>query len=44
VLRNKDLLHRVLFQSVAQTLKELSQDEQYLGAQIGFISILHTLG
>ena len=38
ILRNKKILYRVLFHSVAQTLKELSRDEQYLGAHIGFIS------
>jgi hypothetical protein len=44
VLRNKKVLYTILFQSVAQTLKELSEDPKYLGARIGFISILHTWG
>jgi len=44
VLRNKKAMYDILFQSSAQTLKELSEDPKYLGARIGFISILHTWG
>ena len=44
VLRNKKVMYDILFQSSAQTLKELSEDPKYLGARIGFISILHTWG
>jgi hypothetical protein len=31
-----------MYKAVAQTLMELSQDDKYLGAQIGFFSLLHT--
>ena len=41
---NKKALYHLLYQSSAETLKELSQDERHLGAKIGFISILHTWG
>ncbi len=44
VLRNKKAMYDILFQSSARTLKELSEDPDYLGARIGFISILHTWG
>jgi hypothetical protein len=44
VLRNKKAMYDILFQSTSQTLKELSEDPKYLGAHIGFISILHTWG
>ena len=44
VLRNKKVMYDILFQSSARTLKELSEDPDYLGARIGFISILHTWG
>jgi len=37
-------MYNILFQSASQTLKELSEDPKYLGAHIGFISILHTWG
>lgn len=42
VYQNQRLLYNLLYQAVAQTLQELSQDSKYLGAQIGFFSILHT--
>lgn len=44
VLRNKKVMYDILFRSVAETLKELSEDPKYLGACIGFICILHTWG
>jgi hypothetical protein len=43
-LLNQRELYSILFQSVSQTLLELSQDIKYLGAQTGFTSILHTWG
>jgi hypothetical protein len=44
VLRNQEVLYTVLFRSVSETLTELSEDPKRLGAEIGFISILHTWG
>lgn len=44
VLRNQEVLYAVLFRSVSETLTELSLDRKRLGAEIGFISILHTWG
>lgn len=41
-LRNQKLIYTILFESVCETLKELGKDPKYLGAEIGFIAILHT--
>jgi hypothetical protein len=41
-LRNQKVLYEILFKTSAETLKELTQDSKYLGAQIGFIALLHT--
>lgn len=43
-LANRRLLFNLLYDSSAETLKDLSRDPRHLGAQIGFISILHTWG
>jgi hypothetical protein len=42
VLRNQKLLYEILFKAASETLKELTRDPKHLGAQIGFIAILHT--
>ena len=44
VYQNQELLYNLMYRAVAETLSELSQDEKYLGAQIGFFSLLHTWG
>ena len=44
VLRNKRVLYNILFRSVSETLIELTRDPKHLGAEIGFIAILHTWG
>ena len=44
VLRNQEVLYAILFKSVSEALLELSKDPKRLGAEIGFISILHTWG
>lgn len=43
-LRNQRGIYGILFKSVSETLIELGKDPRHLGAQIGFISILHTWG
>lgn len=40
--RNRRVVYSILFKSVSETLKELALDSQHLGAEIGFIAILHT--
>lgn len=42
--QNKRLLYRLLFQASAATLLEVAADPQHLGAEIGFLSVLHTWG
>jgi hypothetical protein len=43
-LRNKKVVYTMLFKASSETLIELSEDPKYLGAKIGFISLLHTWG
>jgi len=44
VLQNKRLLYDLLFRSSAATLLELAHDPKHLGADIGFLGVLHTWG
>jgi predicted Zn-ribbon and HTH transcriptional regulator len=44
VLVNKRTLYGILFKAASQTLLTLSKDPKHLGADIGFIAILHTWG
>ena len=43
-LRNQKEIYSILFKSVSETLIELGKNPKYLGADIGFIGILHTWG
>ncbi|MBZ9634629.1 IS91 family transposase [Clostridium sp. FP1] len=43
-LTNQKEMYSILFNAVSETLFELSRDKKYLGAEIGFMSILHTWG
>jgi predicted Zn-ribbon and HTH transcriptional regulator len=42
--QNQKEVYTILFQAVAETLKDLSSDKKYLGATLGFTSVLHTWG
>jgi hypothetical protein len=42
--QNPALLYGLLFQSSAATLLEVAADPKHMGAEIGFLSILHTWG
>ncbi len=42
--QNKKLLFKLLFEASAETLLEVAADPKHLGAQIGFLSVLHTWG
>lgn len=44
VYQNQRQLYTLLFKAVAETLSELSSDKKYLGAKLGFTSVLHTWG
>jgi hypothetical protein len=41
-LRNQKVLYNLLFKAVSETLTELARDLKHLGAEIGFMAILHT--
>lgn len=41
-LRNQEVVYALLFRSASRTLATLANDPKYLGAQMGFIAILHT--
>jgi hypothetical protein len=44
IYHNQKLLYDLMYKCVADTLAELSRDQKYLGARIGFFSVLHTWG
>jgi hypothetical protein len=44
ILQNEAELYGLLFRSVAETLLEVAQNPEHLGAEIGFFGILHTWG
>jgi hypothetical protein len=43
-LQNKRLLYDLLFRASAATLLELAADPKHLGAEVGFLGVLHTWG
>ncbi len=43
-LQNKRVIYGLLFQAAAETLLEIAADPRHLGAQIGFLAVLHTWG
>lgn len=43
-LRNQKVIYTILFKATKETLIELGRDPKFLGANIGFLSILHTWG
>lgn len=42
--QNQKIVYNLLFRSVSETLLELARDKKYLGAKLGFTSVLHTWG
>jgi hypothetical protein len=44
IWQNKRDLFRLLFEASAETLLEVAADPNHLGAEVGFLSILHTWG
>ena len=42
--QNPKVLYNLLFRASAETMLELAADPKHLGAEIGFLSILHTWG
>lgn len=43
-IRNQKEIYEILFKAASATLLELSKDQKHLGAEVGFISLLHTWG
>jgi hypothetical protein len=43
-LQNPRLVYSLLFQVVAETLQTIARDPKHLGAEIGFLGVLHTWG
>lgn len=41
-LQNQRVFYNLLFRAVSQTLLEIAADPRHLGAQIGFLAVLHT--
>ncbi|NCF83630.1 MAG: IS91 family transposase [Proteobacteria bacterium] len=42
--QNKAVVYAMLFRAAAETLRTIAADPRHLGAEIGFIAILHTWG
>jgi hypothetical protein len=42
MFQNQQLMYGLLFRAVSQTLMEIAADPRHLGAQIGFLAVLHT--
>lgn len=42
--QNQRKVYKILFKATAETLEELARDKKYLGAEIGFMEVLHTWG
>jgi hypothetical protein len=43
-LQNKKVVFDLLFRASSATLLEIAADPRHLGAEIGFLSVLHTWG
>ena len=43
-LQNKRVVYGVLFRAVSETLSTIARDPKHLGANIGFLAVLHTWG
>jgi hypothetical protein len=43
-LQNKKVVYDILFRAAAETLRRIAADPEHLGAEIGFLGILHTWG
>jgi hypothetical protein len=41
---NKTQVYGILFRATAQTVRTIAADPQHLGAEIGFVAVLHTWG
>ena len=44
VYQNQKLLYKLMYMATSQTISELSWNPKHLGAQVGFLSMIHTWG
>jgi hypothetical protein len=44
IAKNKEVFYNILFEAASETLQTLAGNPKRLGAEIGFIAILHTWG
>ena len=42
--QNKERVYAILFKTAAETLRRIAADPKHLGAEIGFVAVLHTWG
>jgi hypothetical protein len=42
--QNKRVVYNILFRATAETLRSIAADPKHLGAEIGFLAVLHTWG
>ena len=42
--QNKEVVYGILFRATAETLRTIAADPKHLGAEIGFLTVLHTWG
>jgi hypothetical protein len=42
--QNKKVVYGILFRAAGETLRTIAADQKHLGAEIGFIAVLHTWG
>src|SRR6266496_1075019 len=42
--QNKEVVYGILFHATAETLRTIAADPKHLGAEIGFLAVLHTWG
>ena len=42
--QNKDVVYGILFHAAGETLRTIAADPKHLGAEIGFLAVLHTWG
>ena len=42
ILMNQKIMYNLLFKCASETLIELGKDQKHLGAEVGFIGVLHT--
>jgi hypothetical protein len=43
-LQNQKILYGILFRAAAETLLTIARDPRHLGAEVGFLAVLHTWG